>query len=154
MARSTTLTLTALDVLLLLAIAGCGGTGTNMTNSVRLMQSLMVTPASADAQNFANGQVQFTATGAFNMSPMTVMSPPVLWSVGNPSFMSASPTPMSMAMATSGGPSIDGNGLARCNGFAGIVMIEATAPADPNVSISQMSTMMRTVTGMAHMMCP
>jgi hypothetical protein len=155
MARSATLTLTALNVLLFFFITGCGGT-TAMT-STRVMQSLMVSPAAVDAQNFANGQVQFTATATFNMAPMTVMSPPVLWSVGNPSFMSAAPTPtsnMSMAVAPPPGPSISANGLAQCNGFTGLVTIEATAPADPNMPISQMSQMTRNVTGMAKLSCP
>jgi hypothetical protein len=154
MARSAALTLTALDVFLFLIMAGCGGT--SMTN-VRMMQSLMVTPAAADAQKSPNGQVQFTATGTFSMAPMTVMSPPVLWSVGNPSFMAATPTPMSnmsTAVAAATGPSIDSNGLAQCNGFNGMVTIEATAPADPSISISQMSQMTRNVTGMAKLSCP
>ncbi len=155
MARPATFLLAALDVLLLLVIAGCGGS--SMTANTRMMQSIMVTPASADAQNFANAQVQFTATATFNMAPMTVTSPSVLWSVGNPSFMSATPTPMSMSMGTSAastGPSITANGLAQCNGFTGIVTIEATAPADPGIPISQMNSMMRTVSGMAQMTCP
>lgn len=158
MARSATLTLTALNVLLFLAIAGCGGTA--MMTSTRTMQSLMVTPAAVDAHNFANGQVQFTATATFNMAPMTVMSPPVLWSVGNPAFMSATPTPMpmptpmSMSAIASTGPSIDANGLAQCNGFTGLVTIEATAPTDPNMPVSQMSQMTRNVTGMAKLNCP
>jgi hypothetical protein len=160
MPRPAILTLTALDVLLLIAIAGCGGT-TSM-NSIRVMQSLMVAPATADAQQSANGQVQFTATGTFNMAPTTVMSPPVLWSVGNPSFMTPTPSPMptpmpsnmSVAVASPPGASIDANGLAQCNGFIGMVTIEATAPADPNMPVSQMSQMTRNVTGMAKMSCP
>lgn len=137
---------------ILLAIIGCGGS--SMTNSPRQLQSLMVTPSAADAQNFANGQVQFMATGTFNMAPMTVMSPPVLWSVGNPPVMSPTPMPMPMAMSASTGPSITANGVAQCNGFTGIATIEATAPADPSIPISQMSAMMRTVSGQAQMTCP
>jgi hypothetical protein len=157
MARSAALALTALDILLFLIMAGCGGTS---TTNVRMMQSLMVAPSAADAQKFSNGQVQFTATATFNMAPTTVMSPPVLWSVGNPAFMSATPTPMpspmpmSMSAAASTGPSINANGLAQCNGFNGTVTIEATAPANPSITISQMSQMTQNITGMATLICP
>ena len=150
MAGSATLLLAAFDFLLLLAITGCGGT--SMMNSTRQLQSLMVTPSAADAQNFPGAKVQFMATGTFSMAPMTVTSPPVLWSVGSPSFMSPTPMPMSMAMST--GPSKDANGVAQCNGFTGITTIEATAPADPNMPITQMNAMMRTVSGMGQLTCP
>jgi hypothetical protein len=152
MARSAALTLTAFDILLCLAMAACGASMTNL----RMMQSLMVAPSSADAQK-SNGQVQFTATGTFSMAPTTVMSPPVLWSVGNPSFMAATPTPMSNvapSAVSATGPSIDSNGLAQCNGFNGAVTIEATAPSNPNITISQMSQMTQNITGMATLICP
>lgn len=151
MARPATFLLALLDILLLLVIAGCGAAST--TNNARMMQSLMVAPASADARNFANGQVQFTATATFNMAPVTVMSPQVLWSIGSP-FSTPTIMPMSVGPTASTLPSVDGTGLAQCNGFTGIATIEATAPADPNVPISQMNTMMRTVSGMAQMTCP
>jgi hypothetical protein len=118
-----------------------------MMNNPRQLTSLMVTPSAADAQKFPNGQVQFMATGAFNMAPMSVMSPVVRWSIGNPF---ATPTPMPMSPS----PSIDANGVAQCNGFVGIATIEATAPADPNASISQMNVMTRNVSGMAQLICP
>jgi hypothetical protein len=41
-----------------LGIVGCA--------SSRQLQSVTLSPASADAQNFPNGQVSFTATGAFS----------------------------------------------------------------------------------------
>jgi hypothetical protein len=71
--------------------------------------------------------------------------------------MAATPTPMSnmsMSIASATGPSIDSNGLAQCNGFNGMVTIEATAPADASMTISQMSQMTRNVTGMAKLSCP
>ena len=146
---------------LCLAMAGCGGT-TMMNGAVsastRQLQSIAVTPASADAQTFPNGQVQFMATGMFNMSPTSVTSMAVTWSVGNPPFMSPTPMPMSMSAGvsrmSSGTPSISGTGMAQCNGFVGIVTIEATAPMDPNVPLSQMNSMMSIVTGRANLTCP
>jgi hypothetical protein len=160
MAGPATFLLAALTVLSL-AMAGCGGTAMmNGTTSARELQSMTVTPSAADARNSPNGQVQFMATGMFNMAPTTVMSMPVMWSVGNPPFMSPTPMPMSMSSSMSGsaaaasGPTIDGNGLAQCNGFVGIVTIEATAPSNPTIPLSQMNSMMSVVTGRANMTCP
>jgi hypothetical protein len=142
MAKSPALALyTSLLIFFGLAIAGCGGA----TSSSRQLQSLTVTPASADAQASPGGKVQFTATGTFNMAPMTVMSPPVLWSIGSP-FGSPPPT---MPAA-----SIDSTGLAQCNGFVGRVIIEATAPTEPEIPLLQMTSMTMTVSGMAQMTCP
>lgn len=153
-------------LIFILAIAGCGGS--TMATSTRQMQSLMVTPASADAQTFPAGQIQFTATATFNMAPMTVNSPQVMWSIGNP-FPMATPMPMPMSMSQGasrksstsasassmgGTPSVNANGLAQCNGFVGNVTVQATAPTDPSTAISQMSAMTPMVAGMAQMMCP
>ncbi len=59
----------ALALALLTAISaialGCG----SGSNPSRLLQSIAVTPATADAKDFPSGQVQFTATGTFSMPP-------------------------------------------------------------------------------------
>jgi hypothetical protein len=128
-------------IFFVLVIAGCGGS----TNSSRQLQSLTVTPASADAQAFPGGKVQFTAMGTFNMAPMTVMSPPVMWSIGSP--FGSPPVPVPSA-------SVDANGLAQCNGFVGKVIVEATAPAEPEIPLLQMTSMTMNVSGMAQMTCP
>jgi hypothetical protein len=120
-------------------IAGCGG---SMTGSSRQMQSLTVTPASADAQAFAGGKVQFTAMGTFNMAPLTVMSPSVLWSIGSP----FGPPPNTA--------SVDSNGLAQCNGFVGTTIVEATAPTEPEIPLLGMTSTTNTVTGRAQLICP
>jgi|SRR5215472_10549768 len=122
-------------------IAGCGG---STMSSSRQLQSLTVTPASADAQASPGGKVQFTAMGTFNMAPIT-MSPPVLWSIGSP----FGPAPVNMPAA-----SVDANGLAQCNGFVGKVLVEATAPTEPEIPLLQMTSMTITVSGMAQMTCP
>lgn len=119
-----------------------------MMSGTRQLQSLMVTPSAADAQKFPNSQVQFMVTAAFNMAPMSAMSPEVRWSIGSPFA-----TPMPMAMSA-GQPSVSANGVAQCNGFVGIATIEATAPADPSMTISQMNVMTRNVSGMASLICP
>ena len=56
----------ALALLAALLIA-CGSSGNN--NSFRLLTSIAVTPAQADAQSFPNGLVTFTATGSFSLPP-------------------------------------------------------------------------------------
>jgi hypothetical protein len=42
---------------------------TSDPNYARVLTSITVTPATADAQNFPNGQVVFTAAGTFNVAP-------------------------------------------------------------------------------------
>jgi hypothetical protein len=113
-----------------------------MMMSSRQLQSIMVTPMSADAKA-SNGMVQFSAMGTFNMAPMT-MNTPVRWSLENP--FSTQPVPM--------GVSIDANGLAKCSGFMGMITVEATAPMDPNMPISQMTMNGMNVTGMTQLTCP
>jgi hypothetical protein len=125
-----------------LGIAGCGG---SMMSGSRQLQSLTVTPASADAQAFPGGKVQFTATGTFNMAPITVVSPPVQWSIGSPF---GSP-PANMPAAT-----VDANGLAQCNGFVGNVILEATAPTEPEIPLLQVTSTTVSVSGMAQLICP
>src|SRR4029077_2326401 len=112
----------------LLLTVSCGGRSMMMM-SRRQLESITVSPASADAKN-STGMVQFSAMGTFNMAPMSA-TPAVRWSIGNP--FSAQPVPA--------GVSINANGLAMCSGFNGMVSIMATAPADPNMPLSQMSMM-------------
>ena len=123
------------------AIVACGGM--NMMMSNRQLQSITVSPSSADAMNFPAGTVHFMATGTYTVAPMNG-TPPVLWSLGNP--FSTQPTPM--------GVSINANGLAQCSGFMGMITVEATAPMDPSMPLSQMSMNSMNVTGMAQLTCP
>jgi hypothetical protein len=133
--------LVPLAAIAFLLTASCGG-NSMMMSSTRQMQSITVTPMSADAMA-SNGMVQFTAMGNFNMSPMSA-NVPVRWSLGSP--FSTQPAPM--------GVSINQNGLAQCSGFMGMITVQATAPMDPNMPISQMSMNSMNVTGMAQLTCP
>lgn len=130
---------------LLGGMAACSSGMMNSMMATRQLQSISVTPTSATAQSMANDQVQFSAMGHFNMSPMTA-TPQVLWSIGNP--FSASPMP------APAGVSINANGMAQCTTFVGTVTIQATAPMDPNMQLSQMSMMTSNVAGMAQLTCP
>ena len=82
---------------------GCGN------SSARMLESVTATPASADAQKFPNGTVQFTPTGIFNKAPTRVTPLPSC---------SASGATGSCITAWSTSPStiasIDQNGLAQC----------------------------------------
>ncbi len=109
-----------LFLLLLLAFetVGCG------SSTPRTLQSVTASPTTADAMNFPNGQVQFTATGNFNRSPMRVTPFPVAWLTSQPS------------IAT-----IGGNGLAQCvPGQTGSVTIEVGVPGDgPLVQVATLA---------------
>lgn len=113
------------------------------TMGARQLQSIAVTPASANAQNFPNKQVQFTAMGNYSMAPMTG-TPQFLWSIGNP--FAKTPVPV--------GVTVDMNGLATCTTFTGTVSIQATAPMDPSMPLSQMTMTTSNVAGMAQLTCP
>lgn len=130
---------------LILFAAGATGCGGSVMNNGRMLQTITVTPASADAKNFPNGKVQFTATGTFNMAPVTVASPAVMWSIGNP-FTTPSPT---MPQA-----SIDTTGLAQCNAFVGTTLVEATAPTEPEIPLQGMTPSTPAVSGTATLVCP
>jgi hypothetical protein len=61
---------------------------------------------------------------------------------------------MDPTQPTPAGVSVNANGLAICTAFSGTVTIEATAPQDPNLPLSQMSMMTQNVSGMAQLTCP
>jgi hypothetical protein len=97
-----------------LGVVGCG--------SSRQLQSVTISPASADAQNFSAGQVSFTATGTFskNPSPQKLTSKDVTW-------CAESSTGMCVGNINPG-ITVDPNGLAQClPGFTGTVTILAGA---------------------------
>jgi hypothetical protein len=78
----------------------------------RHLVSVGVTPATASAHNFPNGQVQFSAVGIFDRGPSPATLAPATWII--------SPTPNPPDAA-----SINENGVAQCKaGFTGTVTIE------------------------------
>jgi hypothetical protein len=134
--------LVPLAAITFLLTASCGGNSMMTMNSTRQMQSITVSPMTADPMG-SSGMVQFSAMGNFNMAPMSA-NIPVRWSLGSP--FSTQPAPM--------GVSISANGLAQCSGFMGMITVEATAPKDPSMPLSQMSMNSMNVTGMAQLTCP
>lgn len=108
-------------------------------------QNITLSPASADAKNFLNGQVQFTATGSVNgMSPEPLKSPEIFWCTGTNNGMCAGNIVQ--------GAFIDQNGLAQCNAnFTGVVTILAgTAVPSMNPDIGRQLK----VFGTAQLTCP
>lgn len=70
--------------------------------------SVTITPATADAQKFPNGQVQFTAMGTYNNSPQPVPLADMTWCVGSSNGL------CNGNIASSA--TVDSNGLATCTG--------------------------------------
>jgi hypothetical protein len=125
--------------LLLVAIAmlACGGSNR--------LQSLSISPATADAQNFPNGQVQFTAMGMLGGSSQA--SPvSARWWTNQP--WTAPPTAAIINLSSTG--------LAQCFPLApaGTYQIWAVAPADPNLPVSEMTMTTKQLSATAQITCP
>ncbi len=110
------------------------------------LRSVTITPGTADAQNFPNGQVPFAATGVFagqgQSGPVNAM-----WWNSQPWAMST-PIPAT-------GFNITSAGVATCTGFlTGTFTLWATAPIDQTLPLSKMtkSTPQRMAT--AQITCP
>jgi len=88
------------------ALLACGSSSPNV-------QSILVSPASADALNYPNGQVQFTAAGYSSPPSPTPLQVPITWGTCN----------------GASGPSeitVSANGLAQCNsGASGTYFVSA-----------------------------
>jgi hypothetical protein len=107
-------------------------------SSNRELQSISVSPAAA------NGQAQFVATGTYTdgskVSPLTA-----LWSPGNPWVMS---------QLVPAAISVDAHGIASCLTRSGTFTIDATAPVNPQIPVSQMGPTTPQVSGTAQITCP
>ncbi len=102
-----------------LLLSSCGG-GSHQ------IQSISVVPTSADAQNSQNGRVQFTATGHYKTSALTVAPLKATWS--------AALGPATTAVT------VDANGVAQCNaGSSGTFDIGAWVPVDPDSPVTCMA---------------
>jgi hypothetical protein len=122
-----------------LLTAACGDSGTHQN---RVLQSIAITPADADAQLFPNGQVQFAAAGTFSMPP--------------------SPQPLDFQAPYSGSWVLTGDnasiatisttGLAQCNaGASGVVTVEAGASSGAGMGTQATDPI---VAGMTTLTCP
>lgn len=141
MSRPSGLTVsTSLLIVVVVIAAQNVGCGAMNSGSNRMLQSIAVTPSNANAQNFAMGQVQFTATGTFSKPPSPALVPfsdpySGSWGISN------------LSIAT-----INQSGLAQCMpGKSGTVTITATASSNSATGMGQMST---AVQGTAKLTCP
>lgn len=132
---------TTVSVCLLAAVAitsiGCSSMN-SMSN--RVLQSMVISPATADAQSSPSGQVQFSAMGSFSKAPSPAPVPFV--------------APYSGSWATSdiSVATIDQHGLAMCvAGASGTVTITAIASSNAGMGTQNTST---AVSGTAKLTCP
>ncbi|MFZ0862557.1 MAG: hypothetical protein WCA27_07210 [Candidatus Sulfotelmatobacter sp.] len=102
------------------------------------LKSISISPAAA------TGQAKFTATGAYS-DGSNVSSLAVLWSEGNPWVMSD---------VVPEGITVSPSGVASCNPVVGTFTVEATAPVDPHIPVSQMDLTTPQVHGTARLICP
>ena len=72
----------------------------------RQVQSITLSPASADAQTYPNGQVPFVATGYYNVAPTTVTPLQANWGAASGS------------LPANGAVTLDANGVAQCSAGA------------------------------------
>lgn len=86
----------SLLILAAFVVLACGSNPTN-----RAAQSLAITPATADAQDYPNGQVPFTAIGYYNSPPSPVTGVPATWGA-------------CYQNGTTTGVSVSTSGLAKC----------------------------------------
>jgi hypothetical protein len=116
--------------------------------SNRQIQSITLSPASADAQDYPNGQVPFIATGYYNAMPTTVTPLEVTWGAASGS------------VPANGAVTVNSNGVARCSvGASGVYTIGAWVnlpvngtPPCPSFPYGQAAC--RYVLGTAKLTCP
>ena len=124
------LSLSALLLIAFLIASGCGG------SSNQQLQSIAISPASADANHYSNGLVPFTALGTFNKppSPSPLSSKEVTWCYGGTATQ-ANLTAGICAGNIAQFATVDSNGVAQCNAqFVGSAIILAGIPSSSVVN--------------------
>ena len=128
---------------LLFQSLGCGSPSQTRPN-LRVLLRVDITPATADAQDFPGGQVQFTAVGMFTEAP--------------------SPSPLSFAPPYGGGFSISDPSIAKIVSTSDpIVTVQCVAGASGTVTVTASAAsnatggpagFPSTVSGTAQLTCP
>jgi hypothetical protein len=117
--------------------------GDSSSHQNRVLQSIAITPADADAQLFPNRQVQFVATGTFSMPP----SPQALDFQAPYSGSWVLTGDNSSSIAT-----LSTTGLAQClEGASGVVTVEAGASSGAGMGSQATDPL---VAGMTTLTCP
>ena len=98
----------------------------------RPLQSITVTPASADAQDYPGGQVPFVATGHYNSPPTTVTPLQTNWAAVSEQIVNGILTFGSVTSAVS----IDHTGTAQCAaGASGTYAVIAWGLQDSSLKV-------------------
>ena len=104
------------------ALLSCGSSAPHQ------LQSISLSPGSADAQQYSDGHVQFVVTGYYNTEPLTVAPLPAKWGA---CYQSSPTTEIS----------INSTGVAQCGiGAVGTYVIWANDPLPDTGSYSCPST--------------
>jgi hypothetical protein len=112
----------------------------------RRLESVTLSPGTADAQSFPNGQVPFAASGTYSRppSPVPLTSNDVVWCVGANGVCAGNIVP---------GATVDQTGLAQCvPAFVGTVTILA-GKASSNMVVPDGGQTLK-VFGSAQLTCP
>ncbi len=111
----------------------------------RSLQTVSISPATADARDFANGEVQFSATGYYNKSPMQVAPLHATWGA---CYQNQPTNEVSMAPT----------GVAQCSPSAsGTYLVWAFVPDGANMTCTAANACgggCGRVTGTALLTCP
>jgi hypothetical protein len=95
-----------------------------------LIQSLTLSPASADAQSYPDGKVAFVATGHYDTPPLTVTPIQASWGAESETMSNGTITYGS----ANGAVSVDANGVAQCAaGASDTYAIVAWTVQNPNL---------------------
>lgn len=110
-----------------------------------MLQTVSVNPATADAHDFSNGQVHFTATGYYNTNPSTVTPITATWGACYQDQPTADVT-------------LSANGMAQCSASAsGTYLVWAFAPDGAHFTCNAVNACgggCGRVTGTALLTCP
>jgi hypothetical protein len=120
----------------------CGASSTDPSS--RQLLSITLSPATADAQDYPNGQVQFTATGYYSTAPSPVTPLSAFWGT---CYQEGPTTAISVTK----------DGLAQCeSGAVGTFTVWANGPRFSNVECLAMTACGGGcfVAGTAQLTCP
>jgi len=110
----------------------CGGGDPRQSDS-RPLQSITLSPASADAQDYPDGKVPFVATGHYSSPPTTVTPLPANWAAESVQIVNGIET----VGPANGAVSVDANGVAQCAaGSSGMYLVVAWDIQDPTLQVS------------------
>ena len=119
----------------------CGSPAKPMSNPGSI-QSVTVSPAIADARNYPDGQVQFVATGYYNMPPSPITPLTATWGVCQNNVPTTEVT-------------VSTRGLAQCSaGAVGTYSVFAGDFPDPSCNAITACGGGCLVTGTAQLTCP